>query len=334
MRTTRAGLRFVPTVLLLAAVLIASNDSRAVEPAQKVMRLGFVGATSPSNAVPAVAAFWKRLRELGWTEGDNLIVERRWAEGRMERLPALMSEVIERHIDVLVTHSTPAAVAAKRATTTVPIVVAAMGDPVGNGLAASLAHPGSNLTGLSLGYGGGLSSKWLELLKEMLPRLSTVAVLTNPDSVMVRGLVAELKAAASAQHLKLKFVEVRASQQLDHAFEQARHAAQAIVVLPDPITINEREQIVTLAAKNRLPAMFSWPDLAETGQLIAYGPDLRVIFRRAAEYVDKILRGAKPADLPIEQPNKFVLAVNLKAAKALRLTIPESILLRADEVIR
>ena len=318
----------------LTMAALGAQFAHAADPAPRVVRVGFVGPTSASTAPRGVAAFWEHLRELGWTEGDNLIVERRWAEGQMERLPALMAEVIERKVDVLVTHSTSPALAAKNSTVTVPIVVAAMGDPVGNGLAVSLAHPGSNLTGLSVGLAEGLAGKWLELLKETLPRLSTVAVLTNPEGVMVRGLVAELKVAAPALGLKLKFVEVRAPQQLDRAFEQAQRAAQAILVLPDPLTITNRQLIVALAAKSKLPAMFTWREPVETGGLMAYGPNVVVMFRHAAEYEDKILQGAKPADLPIEQPTQFELIINLKTAKTLGITIPQSILVRADEVIR
>jgi putative ABC transport system substrate-binding protein len=298
------------------------------------VRLGFVGPNSPSTDPHALNAFWDRLRELGWIEGQNLVIEARWAGGRFERLPALMAEVIADKVDVLVTYSTPAAIAAKNATSTVPIVVAAMAQPLQSGLATSLARPGGNLTGLSMGFAEGIGGKWLELLQEVVPRLSTIAVITNPDNPANRAVRKELEAIAPTLRLKLNFKEVRAPEALDRAFEQARRQAQAVLVLPDPLAVAHQREIMALAARHRLPGMYGLPEFAAAGGLVAYGPDRATTFRRAAEYVDKILKGAKPADLPIEQPTQYVLVVNLKTAKALGLTIPESILLRADEVIR
>jgi putative ABC transport system substrate-binding protein len=298
------------------------------------VRLGFVHPQSPSTANRGVTAFWERLRELGWVEGQNLVIEARWADGRAERLPALMSEMIERKVDVLVTWGTTAAVAAKKATSTIPIVDAAMSDPVRSGLAASLARPGGNLTGLSGGFAEGFAGKWLELLRETVPRLSRVAVIENPDTPIARDLESELKAIATARGLKLLLIEVREAGALDRAFEQAARKSQAVLVLPDPMLGANRERVVALAAKHRLPAIYYLRDFVEAGGLMAYAPDLVAMFRRAAEYVDKILKGAKPGDLSIEQPTKFELLVNLKTAHALGISIPDSILLRADEVIR
>ncbi len=335
MRAHRLGSR-CPTLLALvtAAAVLGPSPVRAADPAQKVVRLGFVGPESPSTTVRGVTAFWDRLRELGYVEGQNLVIETRWAEGRIDRLPALMAEVTERKVDVLVTYSTPGAVAAKSATNTIPIVVASMGDPVGTGLAASLARPGGNLTGVSLGWGEGIAGKWVELLQETVPHLSTVTVIANPESPLVRNLAMEVKAIAPTRGVKLLFFEVREPGMLDPAFRQARRQAQAVLVLADPLTVHHQRRITALAAKYRLPAMYALRDFVDAGGLMAYGVDQATLFRRAAEYVDRVLKGAKPADLPIEQPTQWALAVNLTTAKALGLTIPESILLRADEVIR
>jgi putative ABC transport system substrate-binding protein len=319
------------------AVLFAATLSLRLpnaDAADKVARVGFVLTSSPSTAVPSVRAFWERLGELGWVEGRNLVIEQRWAEGRIDRLPGLMAEVLGRKIDVLVTVGTPAALVAKDATNTVPIVVAMMGDPIGTGLAGSLARPGGNLTGLSLQVTEGLSGKWLELLREAVPRLSTVAVISHPDNPLNQVLVKELKNLAPKQGVTLQFIDVGDSEALDRAFKQARRGAQAVLVLVDPFTVQHHQQITALAVKHRLPLMSALRDFVDAGALMAYGVNSAVLYRRAAEYVDKILRGAKPADLPIEQPTRFELVVNLKTAKALGITIPQSILLRADEVIR
>jgi putative ABC transport system substrate-binding protein len=209
-----------------------------------------------------------------------------------------------------------------------------MGDPVRVGLAASLARPGGNLTGLSMGYSEGIASKWLELLQEIVPRLSAVGVIANPDNPWERDRVKELDAIAPKRRLKVKIIEVREAKALDAAFEQARRQAQAVLVLANAVTLTHQRQITSLAAEHRLPAIYGTREFVDAGGLMAYASDLAVQWRRAADYVDKILKGAKPGDLPIEQPTKFELVINLKTAKALGITIPESILLRADEVIR
>jgi putative tryptophan/tyrosine transport system substrate-binding protein len=210
----------------------------------------------------------------------------------------------------------------------------AIGDPVRSGLAASLSHPGGNLTGLSLGWTQALAGKWLELLQEAVPRLSTVAVIVNPDNPLVQGLAKDLEAVAPTRAMKVRILEVREPGALERAFEQARREAQAVLVLPTPSITVHPGQVTVLAAKHRLPTMYFLRDFVDEGGLMSYSPDYGVMYRRAADYVDKILKGAKPADLPIEQPTQYQLIVNLKTAKALGLTIPESILLRADEVIR
>ena len=322
-------------VIALAAVtLVALPNVGVGHAADKVARIGFVGPASSSTAPRALVAFWERLRELGYVEGQNLVIESRWAEGRYDRLPALMAEVIGRKVDVLVTYSTPAVIAARNATTTVPIVAAAMGDPVGTGLAASLARPGGNITGLSAGYDERFIGKLLELLQETVARLSTVAVIRNPNNLATRQQTEALRIAAPQLGVKIRIIEVREPNQVERAFEEAARRSQAVVVLSDPVIRVYQRQIIALVAKHRLVAIYPFPDFVDAGGLMAYGPDFVVMFRRAAEYADKILRGAKPADLPIEQPTRYVLSVNLKTAKALGITIPESILLRADEVIR
>jgi len=318
----------------LAASAFVLGLTYAVEPAQRPVRVGFVSPFSPSTVSHSVSGFWERLRELGYVEGQNLVIETRWAEGRYDRLPALMAEVVESKVDVLVTYGTPAVIAAKRATSTIPIVVAVMGDPVGSGVAASLAHPGGNVTGLSQGWDEGIGGKWLELLQETAPGLSTVALITNPDNPLARELARKLQAIAPKRGLKVQLVEVRAAGALVGAFERTGKSAQAILVLPDPVMTASREQVAALAAKHRLPAMYTLREFVDVGGLMAYTPDTAVMFRRAADFVDKILKGARPGDLPIEQPTQYELVINLKTAKALGIPIPESILLRADEVIR
>ena len=318
----------------LSAAVFSSWPVHGADPVQRVMRLGFVSPNSPSTDSRGPAAFWERLRELGWVEGQSLVIETRWAEGHYDRLPALVAEVIGRKVDVLVTYGTPAAIAAKKATSTFPIVVAVMGNPIGTGLVQGLARPGGNLTGLSLGWGEGIGGKLLELLQETVPRLKTIAVIGNPENPVERDLITELKGVAPARRLKLQIIEARNPAGLDLAFEQAGRRAQAVVVIPDPVFIAHLQRITTLAATYRLPAMYGLREFADAGGLMAYGPDRAVMFRRAGDYVDKILKGTKPADLPVEQPTKFELIVNLKTAKALGITLPESILLRADEVIR
>ena len=316
------------------AAALLSLAARAAEPGGRVVRLGFVGPGSPSTDPRGIAAFKERLRELGYVEGQNLMIEARWADGQFDQLPELMAEVIAEEIDVLVTYSTIPALAAKKATSTIPIVVAVMAEPLRTGLATNLARPSGNLTGLSMGWGEGIGGKWLELLQETVPRLSTVAVIANRDNPVEQDMTRELHAVAPTQRLKLRIIDARDSKALDRAFEQARRQAQAVLIVPDPRFVARQERIVALAAKHRLPCMYGLREFVDAGGLMAYGPDRAAMFRRAAEYVDKIIKGAKPGDLPIEQPTQYQLVINLKTAKALGLTIPESILVRADEVIR
>jgi putative ABC transport system substrate-binding protein len=334
MRACRLGSSYsILFTLIMVAALLAPPVASADDPSPRVARVGFVAPLSPSTLSAAEAAFWERLHELGWVEGRNLVIEQRSAGGRLEKLPALMAEVIDRKVDVLVTYGVPGGIAAKKATSTIPIVDAITNDPVRSGLVASLARPGGNLTGLSA-WEPAISGKMLELLQETVPRLSTVAVIVNPNNPMARDTAKDLEALASARGLKLHIIELRGPEELDRVFAQARRRARAAVVIGEPITIEHQGRVTALAAKHRLPAIYLDRHYVEAGGLMTYGPDLAAMWGRAAEYVDKILRGARPEDLPIEQPTRYVLSVNLKTAKALGITIPESILLRADEVIR
>jgi ABC-type uncharacterized transport system substrate-binding protein len=330
--TTLRGLILgaVFTIGVVTPVPSASGD----DPASSVARVGRVYTGSPSTVPRGFSTFSERLQELGWAEGRNLVFETRWAEGRDERFPALMRDLIEARVHVIMVTGTAAGVAAKQATTSIPIAVAGTGDPVTAGLVESLARPGGNVTGLSVQNTEGMPGKWLEILKEAVPRLSTVAVIVSPSNPLAGVYEKRFQAAARAQNLKVRFLPVNREDALDDTFARASRHAQAALVVPDVFTMYHRKQITMLAAKRRLPTMYGLLDFVDVGGLIAYGVDMTVLYQGAAVYVDKILRGAHPAELPFQQPTKFTLAVNLKTAKALGLTVPESILLRADEVIR
>jgi len=320
--------QFVAATLMLATLV-----GFAEEPRQRAVRVGFVHPQSPSTASRGINAFWERMHELGYVAGKNLVVEARWAEGHYERLPALMSEVLGQKIDVLVTYGATSAAAAKNATSAIPIVGVAMGEPLRSGLVTSLAQPGGNLTGLSVGWGEGMAGKWLELLQDTIPRLRTVAVIGNPDNPIHGEISKELEALAPKRSLTLRPIEVRDPSALDRAFEQAARSAQAALVIADAALSVHRLRITALAARHRVPTLYGIRDFVDVGGLMAYSPDYTVQWWRAADYVHKILTGTKPSDLPIEQPMQHLLVVNLNTARALGLKIPESILLRA-EVIR
>ena len=297
-------------------------------------RVGFLGAESPSTNQHFLDAFRQGMREHGYVEGQNITFEARWAEGRSERFPELVGELIRLKPGVILTVSAAAALAAKNGTTTIPIVFIAS-DPLGLGLVPSLARPGGNLTGMSLFLGQEFSSKWLELLREAVPNASRVAVLLNPAQPASAGYVRALRGAAQKLGVKLHLQEVREPSQFDTAFATiAAGGAQALVVVIDPLTVRYRGRIVELAMKKRLPAMYGFREFVDAGGLMAYGVNVPSLCRRAAVYADKILKGTKAGDLPVEQPTTFELVVNLTAAKALGLTIPPSLLLRADEVIQ
>jgi putative ABC transport system substrate-binding protein len=274
----------------------------------------------------------QRLRELGWIEGRTVAVEVRWAEGRNERFAEIAAEFVRLKVDVIVTAGTAAVVTAKQATSVIPIVFAVAGDPVGTGLVASLARPGGNVTGLS-NQSADLAGKRLELLREVVPSLRRLAILANAGSPIGVLEMREAQAAARTLGFEVATVEIRRAQDIAPAFDALKGPADALYVCSDPLVTTNRVRINTLALGARLPTMFGLREYVEAGGLMSYGPNQADLYRRAADYVDKILRGAKPADIPVEQPTKFYLIINLTAAKALGLTIPESFLLRADEVI-
>jgi putative tryptophan/tyrosine transport system substrate-binding protein len=318
--------RFLLTSLAgaLAAPLAAGAQ------AGRVPRIGWLG-TDP--AAHRREVLLQDLRDLGYVEGRNIEIEYRFAKGNMERLPAVAAELVARNVDVIVAVSQPAVQAAQQATRTIPIVMFGVGDPVSTGLVANLARPGGNVTGLSQ-LSPELSTKRLALVREIIPEVSRVAVLSNPTNPSNPPQIRDIKAAAKALGVGLQVLEIRSSQDLDSAFLSAAQVrAGAFVTLDDLLIFNERMRIVALAAKSRLPGMYGWPDFPQAGGLISYGVDFRDMYRQAAIFVDKILKGAKPADLPVEQPTKFELVINLKTAKALGLTIPPSLLARADQVI-
>jgi putative ABC transport system substrate-binding protein len=271
------------------------------------------------------------MRDLGYIEGRNLVLEYRAAGGKIERLDDLLAELIRLKVDVIVTGGTPAALAAKRARTTIPVVIGAMGDPVESGVVASLGRPGGNITGLSLVTSEGFAGKYLELLREAVPKASRVAVLGRPSA---SSPVQAMERAARSFDIRLQLVEADQPDRLEGAFAAmaAQHAA-ALIVTPTPFNLAHRDRIVSLAAKHRLPAMYGLAAFVEAGGLMAYGASLRDLYRRAATYVDKILKGAKPAELPVEQATKFELVINLNTARALGLAIPPALRLRADRVI-
>jgi len=320
----------------LVAIGIAFAICGAVAEAQqpaKVPRIGFLSALSPSDLSARIEAFRQGLHELGYVEGKNILIEYRYAEGKFDRLPGLAAELVRLKVDIIVSAGPISTRPSKAATSTIPIVMAFDNDPVGNGFVASLARPGGNVTGLS-SLAPELSGKQLELLKEIVPNLSRVAVLgnsTEPGNAQA-SRVTEL--AAGALKVRLQYLEVLSPKDIETAFRAAsKGRADAVLLLQSAITFSRREQISGLAVKSRLPAMCPFPEFVQDGGLMSYGVSYTDLFRRAATYVDKILKGAKPADLPVEQPTNFELVINMKAAKALGIKIPQSILIRADRVI-
>ena len=317
-------------VFLGAFCLSGASDAQQAAAPRRIGVL--LGGFSPESK--EAQAFRQGLRDAGYAEGRDVVIEWRFASGDYARVPELVADLVQRKVDLIVVDSTVGAGAAKRATSTIPIVMATIADPVGSDLVASLAHPGGNVTGLSM-MTTDLSAKRLQLLKEAIPRLTRVAVLWNPDTPYHPKVVEEIKAVAPALSIELSFVGARTSEEIGPAFSAVRRAhAQALYVIIDPHFFNHRRTLLALASKARLPVIYGERNFADAGALMSYGPNFGDMFRRAAGYVDKILTGAKPGDLPIEQPTKLELVVNLKTAKALGITIPQSILLRADEVIR
>ena len=328
-------MRLIGLTVILIIGLVAALLGAEAQQATKNAQIGYLAPNlAASRHLPE--AFRQGLRDLGYVDGRNVVIEYRDAEGKFERLPTLAAELVALKVDVIVAGGTPAALAAKQATGTLPIVFAGPGDPVTSGLVTSLARPGGNVTGLS-SFAPELVGKCLEQLKQAVPGVGRVAALWQPGGLGERtdkDVLKEAEAAARALGVRLQFVEARGPEDFDRAFsEMTKARAGALTVLPGSMFVNERRRLVDLAAKNRLPAVYPWREGVADGGLMSYGPDLADLFRRAATYVDKILRGAKPGDLPVEQPTKFELVINLKTAKALGLTIPQSLLLRADQVI-
>jgi len=316
--------------LALGAMLLALSFQVEAQPPKTVPRIGLLSAGTAQ--LPYIEAFREGLRDLGYVEGKNIVVDWRHAGGKVEQLPNLAAELSRLQVDVIVATRTPAIHAAAQATKTIPIVMAGSGDPVAEGVVASLARPGGNVTGLAM-LGPELNGKRLELLKEAFPNRSRVAVLRGPETRS--HILKDIETAAGSLRLELLPVIVGGAPELKREFETAtKGRAQAILTLSQPFSTEHRTQILQLAAKSRLPAMYERNDFVEAGGLMSYGVNLTDLYRRAAIYVDKILKGAKPADLPVEQPKKFEFIINLKAAKQIGLTIPPNVLVRADRVIK
>jgi putative ABC transport system substrate-binding protein len=333
---TAARRRVVAAALALALLAVATPPVVDAQPAGRVYRVGYL-STGSANAtyVRPLEAFRQGLREAGWVEGQNVIIEYRWAEGRTDRLPALAEELVRLNVDVIAASPTPAAMAARNATRTIPIVGMGLTEPVTLGLVTSLARPGGNVTGVTYAVDTDIFGKQLALLKELLPKVRRIAVLSNPAGSAAHPLTMQsVKAAARSLGLELQLYEARQPDQFDAAFAaMARDHAVALLVFGDAPFFANRERLTALALRSRLPSMSTQWQWVEAGGLMAYGPSLPDLWRRGAGYVDKILRGARPADLPIEQPTKFELAVNLKTARMLGVTVPPSLLQRADQVI-
>ena len=303
----------------------------SVRAQSKVQSIGYLGSGLPSAQGPWIAAFMQRMRELGWIEGATFVVENRWAEGRSERYAEIAAEFVRLNVAVILTEGV-AVPAAKQATATIPIVFAVAGDPVGAGLVASLARPGGNVTGLSIQQPE-LAGKRLELIRKVVPGLRRVAVLANIGSNNVALEMVEVQTAARTLGLEIAWMEIRQASDITPAFDSLSSRADALYVCGDPLVNANRVQINTLALGARLPTIHGFREFAEAGALMTYGPNFPDLFRRAGDLVDKILRGAKPADLPVEQPTKFDLVINLTTAKALGLTIPNNLLALANQVI-
>ena len=324
----RIGFTVVLIVSLLAAPLAAG-----AQPAGKMVRIGRLDAASDAADAVRWKAFRDRLRELGYAEGQNVVFESRWASGQLGRLPGLAKELVDAQVDILVAATSEAALAAKGATRTIPVVTATGADPVELGIVASLSRPGGNITGV-FSLSNELGAKRVELLKQLIPRISRLAILRNPDNLASALTGRGIESAAKPLGVTVQILGVRSPSDLDAAFVGLKRAhADAVFLAENTVFFAERRRIADLAVRHRLPMSVQAKEYVEAGGLVSYGPSYPDQFKRAADYVDKILKGAKPADLPVEQPTKFELVINLKTAKALGLTIPQSVLLRADQVI-
>jgi putative tryptophan/tyrosine transport system substrate-binding protein len=321
-------------VWLLATFFLTTVFPAEAQQRKKVPRIGMLFPASPSPAAPFIDAFRQGLHDLGYIEGKQIIIEYRFTEGKQDRLPDLAADLVRLNVDIIVVGGGSATLAAKKATRTVPIVMASAGDPVGTGIVASLARPGGNITGLTL-ISPDLSGKSLELLKETIPGLNRVALLTHPSDTSTALMLKETETAAQSLGLQLQILEAGGPEQLENVFGIAKkRGSEAINVLTSAFFGNQRKKIVELVTRTHLPAMYFDRQFVDSGGLMSYGANVAELFRRAATYVDKILKGAKPADLPVEQPTRFEFVINLKAAKQIGLTIPPNMLARADKVIR
>jgi putative ABC transport system substrate-binding protein len=323
------------TRLALSAVLLLGSAAIQAQQTTGVQRIGVAIPLSPSPEPPTLRSLREGLRELGYVEGRNVIVEARFTAGRPERFPELLNELVRMKVDVIVVGSTPGTLAAKKATTTIPIVFAGIVDPDTHGIVASLARPGGNVTGATFGVGGsGFAGKWVELLKEAFPGVSHVAVLWNPANPSHSSPLREVQAAAQSLRVKVDALDAGNATTLDRAFATiGADGPQGIIVIPDAFFIDNRAKLAQMVATKRLPAVFPVKLFADAGGLMAYGGSLEDSFKRAAKYVDKILKGAKPADLPVDRPTRFELVINLKTARAMGFKIPQSVLARADHII-
>jgi putative ABC transport system substrate-binding protein len=320
-------------VALLGGVVAAWPFAARAQHGGKIPRIGFMGNSTAALEANLIGAFRQGLRDHGYEEGRNVEIVFRWAEGRYERFPALISELIAANVDVIVTAGTPATLALKKATSTVPVVMAAVGDPVGTGIVPNLARPGGNITGLST-IAPDLEGKRLELLREIVPHLARVAFFLNPANDFHTVSMRQALAAAQALNIELHPCEVSKSEDLADAFAAiVKDKPNGLLILADRIFLHNRQRMMDFATENRLPSVNAYRELVEAGGLMSYGPSYEETHRRAADYVDRILRGARPGDLPIEQPTRFTLIVNLKAAEALGLEVPPTLVARADEVI-
>ena len=319
-------------ITLVGGAAVTWPLAARAQQARKVPTVGFLGQSTPLGESERAAAFAQRLRELGWVEGRTIAIEYRWAAGRNERLAEIAAEFVQLKMDVIVAGGTPPVLAAMQATSIIPIVFASAGDPVGTGLVASLARPGGNVTGLSV-LAVDLAGKRLDLLREVVSGFGRLAIMGNVGNPIILNELAELQAAAGRLGLQVDRLEIQRPQDIAPALEAVKGRADAVYVCQDLLTVGNRMRINTLALGARLPVMHASREHIEAAGLMSYGPNFLDLYRRAGDYVDKILRGAKPGDLPVEQPTKFDLVVNLTTARALGLTIPESLLARADEVI-
>jgi len=328
----RRTVRWLSTAGLF--LLLVTPFAAGAQPRAKVYRIGYIQIAAPDEQEPLTRALVKGLRELGYVEGRNVVLEQRLAWGKQERLPDLAAELVRLKVDVIVTGANPAIAAVKNATATIPVVMATSRDPVGSGFVASLARPGGNITGLSADPTPEVQSKRLELLKEAVPNASRVALLWNPLPPGAETYRKVVEGAARRLGMSLQVVEVRGRNEFEGAFAaMARGRAEAVVVLPDPVFFTARALVVPMATKHRLPAVFNAREFVELGGLMSYGPSIADQFRRAAVYVDKIFKGTKPGDIPVEQATRLELSINLKTAQAFGLEIPASLRLRADHII-